>query len=1129
MKKDQEDSGDNPEDLVKTSFTTEFEIADDSTKQQEEITHIAHYRIISELGIGGFGKVYEVVPDEEKFKKLRKAERSNELPQPVDLASLLASAKDKMTGEEVAAASKFTAIIERQQQDELKTKTVELEAQIDTELEKQRRNFTAKLGESPEGKRLALKTVVPMGTGIEFENAVERIRREYTVSDMLRGRKNIVQVYDFGKEGDIYYIVMEVLPREIKNGRIEDWTEAVRIVKQSAVGLHEMHRKGTQHRDIKPQNLRMREDGTVVLTDMGLVKRRADRTLSIEGSQKGTIAYMSPEQARGEKFGEHLDVAGNGTIEVQGKASDNKDKIDDASDLYSLGAVLYEFIAGKPPEYDLVGLTRRRGILSRVWNYIKSTFWKPVNTYYDANQSLQMLAIGDERTDLFTYPREANPECPKDLERITLKLLSKDKRYRYQSARELIEDLERLERGKRVHARPLFRRYFNKWLYNHPLIVNGIAALAITVSSFSGIRALMADPVERDYQAIAQVVQEARTIEEIADPAASLQGRIRILEQAQETIEQARRLSGDSLERYRGTENETRFSEMDGSVEDYDDNLEWRLAQAYRELISETDPSDPRIRDHFVNIARYIIESKVEWLIESGIIEPGEYPDRTENELNESKRDNWGRLIFNRGDYYNSGFWPGILWLAFEHTGENRWKEWAEQWTNPLIGRNMSYPTADIGVRDFFSLVKGYELTGNREYRRAALDTANAIIQRFREEERFIQNWGELNDPTYSQLLGADASWNLELLWWAFEQTGDRRFYDVAVEHLRTSANLVREDGSVMRFAQYTDDGFVEFNFHNQIYNYSNGVGLAILMNQYALAYRNTGIEEFRELYERIRSYADDNRVNELLCCDVRETNPEYVDVWTSSLFLNHNPNNPDDIRSLREIIRNDLNFERNHHLVFTGCRERINREMRYSNIDSNFLLLERLNQFNYRPNRVFLEDELEFSGFTLIRDMIYSTNGSTVRLRRENDSLEYAITAPAAGFESQTHEEERPFFDNPYCEIFIENPSDNSQLFNLALDASGNRYDALDLDYSRNFRWRGSVEIRDGNIVYTFRLPLSEFGLQNQDSFNTNVVINAGDERISLVRARQDFHQVDRNIVRYIQPEFLRVILREE
>lgn len=176
---------------------------------------------------------------------------------------------------------------------------------------------------------VAIKTV-PLGLGVDPSRRasyLSRLRREALAAGRL-SHPNIVVIYDVGEEGESFYLAMEFLrgqslDKVLRSGRRFSPAEAADILSPVAEALDHAHSKQVIHRDVKPSNLFLTEDGTVKVTDFGIAKLPLT-SLTGEGRIVGSPSYMSPEQVRGEP-------------------------VDSRSDVFSLGVVLYIVLTGKKP------------------------------------------------------------------------------------------------------------------------------------------------------------------------------------------------------------------------------------------------------------------------------------------------------------------------------------------------------------------------------------------------------------------------------------------------------------------------------------------------------------------------------------------------------------------------------------------------------------------------------------------------------------------------------------------------------------------------------------------------------------------------------------------------------------
>ncbi len=224
------------------------------------------------------------------------------------------------------------------------------------------------------------------------KKTIERFRNELKFARKIR-HKNVCQMYDLNKEAGAHYITMEYVDgKDLKSmirmmGQLSSG-KTIFIAKQVCDGLVEAHRLGVVHRDLKPQNIMVDEEGNARIMDFGIARSLKTKGITAAGVMIGTPEYMSPEQ-------------------VEGK------EVDQRSDIYSLGVILYEMVTGRVPFEG------------------------------DTPFTIGVKHKSEEPKD----PKEFNTQLPEDLNLVILRCLEKDREKRIQSAGEVRAELTRIEKG----------------------------------------------------------------------------------------------------------------------------------------------------------------------------------------------------------------------------------------------------------------------------------------------------------------------------------------------------------------------------------------------------------------------------------------------------------------------------------------------------------------------------------------------------------------------------------------------------------------------------------------------------------------------------------------------------------
>lgn len=227
-----------------------------------------------------------------------------------------------------------------------------------------------------------------------------RFQREALSATSL-AHPNIVSIYDVGEDGDMHYIVMEYIKGKTLKQYINEFSplspaRSVQIMKQLTSAIAHAHENQIIHRDIKPQNILVDEDGNVKITDFGIATSLSATSYTKTNSVIGTVHYLSPEQARG----------GNATKK---------------SDIYALGIVLYELLTGELPF---------------------------------SGESAVSIALKHLQTETPSV-REFDASIPQSLENVVLKATAKNPIHRYSSVEEMEDDLQTVLSSNRVNEKNL--------------------------------------------------------------------------------------------------------------------------------------------------------------------------------------------------------------------------------------------------------------------------------------------------------------------------------------------------------------------------------------------------------------------------------------------------------------------------------------------------------------------------------------------------------------------------------------------------------------------------------------------------------------------------------------------------
>lgn len=378
-------------------------------------------------------------------------------------------------------------------------------------------------------RSVALKVI--LGSGALSEKQIQRFLKEARATASLK-HPNIVKVYEIGSQPQNYFTMELIQGRSLsallRSKNLTPQKAAV-IIKKCSEAIHYAHRQGIIHRDIKPSNIMMERNQEPKIMDFGLAKDVSnDKQISTTGDVLGTLCYMSPEQANGKET-------------------------DARSDIYSLGASLYEVLCKRPP--------------------------------FQGESSMKLLC------QIFTEDpielRLLNPDIPKDLEAICLKCLHKKPEKRYQTAKQLADDLQNFLQDRPVSAQPVTR-----WIrIKKSIIRNKMLALFI-LFAFASLSIITVLAV-RDQKATRDALEQAKTAEKAAkiarenaekerqkaeDAQKIAEDAQKIAEEAQKITEKAHQATKEALYKAnivlaKGYNDDNRLRDVDSALQQAKENM----------------------------------------------------------------------------------------------------------------------------------------------------------------------------------------------------------------------------------------------------------------------------------------------------------------------------------------------------------------------------------------------------------------------------------------------------------------------------------------------------------------------------------------------------------------------------
>jgi|GEM_PF-2104981 len=739
-------------------------------------------------------------------------------------------------------------------------------------------------------------------------------------------------------------------------------------------------------------------------------------------------------------------------------------------DVYSLGVVLFEL------------LTHGR---------------KPFEA--DTPQSLVKKILSDKPP----WPSQFVDDVERDLEAITLKAIAKDKSERYRSAEEFAADVIKHQGGKPVTARIKTLDYIMHYawdVYRDVTLTAGAVTLAglITLGTWAGFRYFgEANGANRKIEGH---LRDIKKTEQSINPEdrrylarlENLDGELRVA--AADAADAAKRYPKDS-----------RFPEIINKIENIGDKVELSLATELQKNISGIDVIDPSFDQIAAKLYEYMVKSKIDYLIRGGEgikqIKPGEYPNY--HIFQQGIPPEW---VTQTAIRWNAGMWPAILLKRHQISPSAKTERWFTEWTLPL--KDDFSEVFNLEQTVYEALCKGHTIFKDTSFERAALRYADAIIP-LSTKERLV-SWKDKPEITESVIATRN-----QLFFWAYERTGDRKYYDAAVNLTKlVDKNFARKDGSTiwkMRtsdFSPYEDElaksdstcSFTHMKYLRAVNTYVLKTGDMSMLKRaesYADYYLSHIRDDCSPFMLENKSDAIDAQGSIIAARALQELSK------LESHFAAFDRARAEDMRDnsrrydiaskriLKNLLVNYTRVDPFYQPFLRGGKGNSGDTRDVSFIAADFHLLETLEGIVNKPlfsNKIeVIGGSGTLAGFMERNTGVLSSDKIMGRLTYNKQNINIGILAESSGRSSITINDGKLWDDLNSSFVVIGN-KDRTYVFGV--NPAGVRYDAVGTNSAENPGWAVVVKKEKGRWSSVYKIPYTELGLDPSQGLNFNMFV---------------------------------------